>query len=271
MGDSDADDHVGPIGVELRQVGRRFGELEALSEVSFEIPAGSFSVLIGPSGCGKTTLLRMIGALDVPSSGEICYLDREGRAVRPEARALSYGFQEPRLLPWLSVYDNVALPLELKGMAAERQRPLIEDMLARVGLSDAHLKRPHELSGGMRMRAAIARALVTRPRLLLLDEPFGALDEITKGRLDDELLSLWQRLDVTVILVTHSLSEAVYLGQQVNILAAKPGRLSAQLEVNLSERDPSTRTTEGFASYVAEAHRLLAIAELGSIEGGAHV
>ena len=263
---------AGPIGVRLRGVGRRFGEVEALSEVSFEIPAGSFSVLIGSSGCGKTTLLRMIGALDVPSSGEISYVDREGREVPSEARALSYGFQEPRLLPWLTVYDNVALPLDLSGVPPGEQRPAIVDMLERVGLSDAHHKRPHELSGGMKMRAAIARALITQPRLLLLDEPFGALDEITKGRLDDELLSLWQRLEVTVVLVTHSLSEAVYLGQQVNILAARPGRLSSQLNVELSERDPSTKTSERFSSYVAEAHRLLAIAELSVLgEGGAHV
>lgn len=257
----------GPIGVRIKGVSRRFGAVNALSEVSFEIPAGSFSVLIGPSGCGKTTLLRMIGALDSPSGGELQYVDRAGLEVPSELRALSYGFQEPRLLPWLSVYDNVALPLELRGESTSTQRPIIEDMLERVGLSDALLKRPHELSGGMKMRAAIARALITKPRLLLLDEPFGALDEITKGRLDDELLCLWQRLDVTVILVTHSLSEAVYLGQQVNILAARPGRLSAQLNVELEQRDPSTKTSEDFARYVAEAHRLLAIAELSLNEG----
>jgi NitT/TauT family transport system ATP-binding protein len=265
-------ENLGPIGVRLREVSRRFGAVEALSEVSFEIPAGSFSVLIGPSGCGKTTLLRMIGALDSPTAGAIQYLDRDGQEVPSEARSLSYGFQEPRLLPWLSVYDNVSLPLELRGEPAQAQRPIIEDMLERVGLSDALYKRPHELSGGMKMRAAIARALITQPRLLLLDEPFGALDEITKGRLDDELLSLWQRLEVTVVLVTHSLSEAVYLGQQVNILAARPGRLSSQLNVELDQRDPSTKTSEEFARYVAEAHRLLAIAELSVTEGEvAHV
>ena len=124
-------------------------------------------------------------------------------------------------------------------------------------------KKPHYNLSIEKMRAAIARSLMTKPRLLLLDEPFGALDEITKSRLDDELLSLWQRLEVTVVLVTHSLSEAVYLGQQVHILAAQPGRLSATLEVNLSERSPETRTTQEFAGYVAEAHRLLALAELG--------
>lgn len=257
---------LGPIGVNLKHVYRRFGDVEALKDVNLEIPAGSFSVLIGPSGCGKTTLLRMIGALDAPSSGEIVYVDQAGKIVPQSACALSYGFQEPRLLPWLSVYDNVALPLELRGESTAQQAPIITDMLERVGLSDALHKRPHELSGGMKMRAAIARALITQPRLLLLDEPFGALDEITKGRLDDELLSLWQRLEVTVVLVTHSLSEAVYLGQQVNILAARPGRLSSQLQVDLNQRNPGTKTSEDFARYVAEAHRLLAIAELSVLD-----
>jgi NitT/TauT family transport system ATP-binding protein len=254
---------AGPLGVRASALTKRFGVSEALRDVSLTIPPGSFSVLIGPSGCGKTTLLRLMGALDTPTEGAISYLNRAGDKVNIDKRALSYGFQEPRLLPWLSVYDNVALPLSLRGESPEQQRPQIEELLERVGLSDAHHKRPHELSGGMRMRAAIARALITSPRLLLLDEPFGALDEITKNRLDDELLSLWQRLEVTVVLVTHSLSEAVYLGQQVHILAAQPGRLSATLEVNLSERSPKTRTTQEFAGYVAEAHRLLALAELG--------
>lgn len=254
---------AGPLGVRASALTKRFDASEALRDVSLTIPPGSFSVLIGPSGCGKTTLLRLMGALDTPTEGAISYLNHAGDEVSIDKQALSYGFQEPRLLPWLSVYDNVSLPLSLRGEAPEQQRPQIEELLERVGLSDAHHKRPHELSGGMRMRAAIARALITSPRLLLLDEPFGALDEITKNRLDDELLSLWQRLEVTVVLVTHSLSEAVYLGQQVHILAAQPGRLSATLEVNLSERSPETRTTQEFAGYVAEAHRLLALAELG--------
>ena len=253
-----------PLGVHIEGVSKRFGRVEALRDVSLTIEPGSFSVLIGPSGCGKTTLLRMIGALDTPTEGSLRYVDPQGRAVESSARALSYGFQEPRLLPWLSVYDNVALPRSLKGEPTSAQHHDILELRERVGLTEAKDKRPHELSGGMKMRAAIARALMTKPRLLLLDEPFGALDEITKNRLDDELLSLWQRLNMTVVLVTHSLSEAVYLGERVHILSAHPGELSATLNIELGERSPESRATEGFARYVAEAHRLLALAELKS-------
>ena len=260
------EDTTGPIGVNLHSIGRTFGNVHALQGVDFDISPGSFSVLIGPSGCGKTTLLRMIGGLDSPSEGTLQYFDRSGTEVDADQRALSYGFQEPRLLPWRSVYDNVALPLVLNRVDEKKQCSMIEDMLERVGLLEARNRLPHELSGGMRMRAAIARALVTQPRLLLLDEPFGALDEITKSRLDDELLNLWQRLDVTVVLVTHSLSEAVYLGERIHILSANPGKLSSTLEVPLSGRTPNTRTSEAFAQYVGEAHRLLAIAEIGEVK-----
>ncbi|MBM4293197.1 MAG: ATP-binding cassette domain-containing protein, partial [Deltaproteobacteria bacterium] len=247
-----------PLGARLRGVCRRFGAVEALAGVDLEVPAGSFSVLIGPSGCGKTTLLRLLGGLDAPTAGAVEYTE-------PAAGALSYGFQEPRLLPWLTVAENVALPRALRGDDPAATAAEVGDLLARVGLADAAARRPHELSGGMRMRAAIARALVTRPRLLLLDEPFGALDEITKARLDDELLALWRRLGLTVVLVTHSLTEAVYLGERVHILAPRPGRLSATLEVPLRDRAPATRATREFAALVAEAHRLLAVAELDEV------
>ena len=253
-----------PLGAALRGVGRRFGEVEALAPIDLDIPPGSFSVLIGPSGCGKTTLLRLLGGLDTPTSGAVSYVGSSGE-VASAAGALSYGFQEPRLLPWLTVRENVALPRDLRGDDPAEIEGEVSDLLSRVGLAEAARRYPHQLSGGMRMRAAIARALVTRPRLLLLDEPFGALDEITKARLDDELLDLWRRLGLTVVLVTHSLAEAVYLGERVHILAPRPGRLSATLEVPLRDRAPATRASREFAALVAEAHRLLAVAELGEV------
>lgn len=249
------------IGVQLQKVGRTFGETPVLTEIDLVVEPGEFSILIGPSGCGKTTLLRMMGRLDHPTSGSISYINRAHKEIIPQQQDLSYAFQEPRLLPWRTVYQNVALPLELKELPPEQIHPVVINALKRVGLSDAGDQRPHELSGGMKMRAAIARALVTQPRFLLLDEPFGSLDEITKYRLDDELLMLWQTLDVTIVLVTHSLSEAIYLGQRVHILSSQQGRLSSTLEVNLGERTPQTRQTTAFAEYVAKAHNLLSIAE----------
>ena len=254
-------DSEGALGVQLRGVGRTFGQTDVLADINLNIDPGAFSILIGPSGCGKTTLLRMIGRLDQPTVGDVAYVRRSSETVTPDSSALSYGFQEPRLLPWRTVYQNVALPLQLRGMRDSEIRPIVEDSIERVGLIDAITLKPHELSGGMKMRAAIARSLVTHPKLLLLDEPFGALDEITKNRLDDELINLWKRLDVTIVLVTHSLSEAVYLGQRVHILSAHPGRLSSTLEVQLSERAPEVRMSAEFADYVAQAHQMLSIAE----------
>ena len=249
------------LGVQLTGLSKSFGKTTVLDQIDLEITPGEFSILIGPSGCGKTTLLRILGRLDHPSQGKTQYFDRQGASISPDEISLSYGFQEPRLLPWRTVYNNVALPLQLKGVSEADIEPQVMDLIERVGLADARYKRPHELSGGMRMRAAIARSLVTQPQFLLLDEPFGALDEITKNRLDDELLKLWQKLDVTVVLVTHSLAEAVYLGQKVHILSSHPGRLSATLNVDLEHRQPQTRLSDEFADYVAQAHRLLAHAE----------
>lgn len=253
------------LGVKLNSLSKSFGSASVLDQINLEIKPGEFNILIGPSGCGKTTLLRILGRLDSATSGTLSYFNRNQDQVPLDELTLSYGFQEPRLLPWRTVYQNVALPLQLKGVHEHEIQPQVLDLIERVGLLDAQEKRPHELSGGMRMRAAIARSLVTQPRFLLLDEPFGALDEITKNRLDDELLKLWQKLDVTVVLVTHSLAEAVYLGQKVHILSSHPGRLSSTLEVNLEHRNPQTRLSEEFADYVAQAHRLLAHAEQGSI------
>ena len=178
------------IGLQVSRVTKRFqGGQTALESIDLTIEPGAFAVLVGPSGCGKTTLLRMLGGLEQPTDGVIQPFTAEGGRTTCADGDVGYCFQEPRLLPWRSVEDNVALPLELKGVAASERRSRARSALDRVGLSDAYGLKPHQLSGGMQMRASIARALMTEPRVLLLDEPFGALDELSRAHLDDELFS----------------------------------------------------------------------------------
>jgi NitT/TauT family transport system ATP-binding protein len=249
-----------PIGVHFDAVSRRFEDgVTALDSVSFTVQPGELSVLVGPSGCGKTTALRMIGGLDQPNSGAVTLHSAQSVSdfVERSPGLIGYCFQEPRLLPWRTVLENVCLPFELGANVHADGADAARDALEKVGLLDALSKRPHELSGGMRMRVAIARALVTQPRLLLLDEPFGALDEISRARLDDVLLELWSRIGVTIVMVTHSLAEAVYLGQTVHILSPSPGRLAQTMEVRFESRTPETRLTPEFAKYVATAHSAL--------------
>ena len=239
--------------ITARDVGRTYEDgCEALRGASFTVPPRSFAVLVGPSGCGKTTLLRIVGGLDAPSSGSVGF-----GGTRPRE---SFAFQEPRLLPWRSVAANVALPLELAGVGRDERRDRAEAMLARVQLSGAGRKLPGQLSGGMRMRASIARALVTGPELLLLDEPFGALDEITRQALDDMLLSLWQELRMSVLMVTHSIVEAAYVGQQVVVMAPAPGRVVEVIEPGFAERTPALRATPEFARVTAGILRSLSAA-----------
>lgn len=244
-----------PIGVRLHGVGRTFdGAVEALRDVETTIGAGRFVAFIGPSGCGKTTLLRLLGGLDQPTAGELHF---DGGP--PPRGAIGYAFQESRLLPWRTVLRNVELPLELAGVPAAERRAAARSLIDMVGLADFGDARPHALSGGMRMRVAIARALVTRPRLLLLDEPFGALDEITRTDLDDELRRIWLRTPMTVVLITHSISEAVYLADRVVVLAPRPGRIIDDFEVGIAhtDRSPDIRTGPDFAARVARAQTAL--------------
>lgn len=247
-------DSPAPLGLTLDGVSRRFGEVEALAPLSLGVPAGQFVAFLGPSGCGKTTLLRLIGGLDAPTTGAVRF---EGAVERG---AISYAFQEPRLLPWRSVVDNVALPLELAGVGKGERRAAAGALIERVGLAGFEQARPHALSGGMQMRAALARALVTRPRVLLLDEPFGALDEITRARLDDELRGLWLAAPMTVVLITHSIGEAVYLADRVVVLAPRPGRVVDDFEVPFAQgaRSGALRTESGFVAWVARAEAALA-------------
>ena len=255
------------IGVKIRSLSKDFGERRILENINLDIEPGSFHILIGPSGCGKTTLLRLIGALESLNTGQLSFYYQSGPEAefgRPQGNELSYGFQEPRLLPWRTVKDNIALPFELSTSVTTKNQNYdhqIEALLAKVGLSEASQLYPAQLSGGMKMRAAIARALVTQPKLLLLDEPFGALDEITKNRLDDELLELWKSYRMTVVLVTHSLSEAVYLGQKIHILSANPGQVEHTLSVDFEDRSSALRLSPKFTETVAQAHHHLQKAE----------
>ena len=216
--------HAAPH-VELRGVDVRYGALPALAGVDLAVRRGEFVTLVGPSGCGKSTLLRLVAGL----------AERTGGALRVDSprRALAFVFQDPTLLPWRTVHANVRLPLEIAGRPDDEQRAAADAALALVGLAEFAAAHPAELSGGMRMRASLARALVARPELLLLDEPFGALDELTRERLDDELMRLWEKERWTVLAVTHSVHEAVLLSDRVVVLSPRPGRVVAELAIDL--------------------------------------
>ena len=195
---------------------------QALLPVSLQVRAGEFLTLLGPSGCGKSTLLKMVAGLLAPSSGR----------VAARSQRLAFVFQEATLMPWARVGANVRLPLDLAGLPREHADARVNDALKLVGLHGFVNHLPRELSGGMQMRVSIARALVTQPQLLLMDEPFGALDEITRNRLDGELLDLWQAQQLTTLFVTHSIHEAVFLSQRVLVMAARPGRVVDEVVID---------------------------------------
>jgi NitT/TauT family transport system ATP-binding protein len=216
--------------------------VKALDGFDLDVGGGDIVTLIGPSGCGKSTALRLIAGLDAPTSGRV-----DWAKGRPE---IGYVFQEPTLMPWASAFNNVFLPLRLRGVSKSDAQERVEDALKLVGLSDFADARPHQLSGGMKMRVSIARALVTRPTLLLMDEPFAALDEITRFRLNDELLALKQRLFLTVVFVTHSIFEAVYLSSRVVTMTPRPGRVAETIGIpEPLPRDETFRTSVAYARY----------------------
>ncbi|HEY9193062.1 MAG TPA: ABC transporter ATP-binding protein [Methyloversatilis sp.] len=218
----------------------------ALEGVNLSVGQHEFLSLVGPSGCGKSTLLRLIAGLMAPSAGSVATVSGSTGDV-PE---IGFVFQEPTLMPWARVFDNVHLPLRLKGLSPAEARPQVEQALEMVGLSDFRHAYPRELSGGMKMRVSIARALVTRPTLLLMDEPFAALDDMTRHRLNDDLLELWSGQHWTVVFVTHSIYEAVYLSNRVAVMAARPGRIVADLHV----APPCPRDREYRLSAAYSAH-----------------
>ena len=210
------------------------GPLTALQDISLAVRSGEMLTMLGPSGCGKSTLLRTVADLLPISSGSVSVIGRTASEAR-RARQISFVFQDATLMPWLSVIDNVQLPLEVgRGNGVTIDAPAsAEELLALVGLKGRERALPHELSGGMRQRVAIARALICHPKILLMDEPFGALDEIKRDGLNEELLRIWQETGTTILFVTHSIPEAVFLGQRVLMLAANPGRIREIVEIDL--------------------------------------
>jgi len=244
------------LAVDCRNLSVRFHSerraVTALDNVSFAVEEGGFTSLLGPSGCGKSTLLRVVADLLPSSAGDVRVLGASPSEAR-QARSLGFVFQDAALLPWRTAIQNVELPLEVGGrraLPAGAATP--KELLALVGLSGWENAYPHELSGGMRQRVSIARALLGGPRLLLMDEPFGALDEITRDRLNDELRRIWRETKATILFVTHSVFEAVFLADQVLVLAANPGRVAALERVDLpADRDLSVRETPAFMAIAS--------------------
>ena len=224
----------------------------ALENVSFEVEQGGFLSLLGPSGCGKSTLLRVVADLIAPSGGSASVFGMSPQEART-ARSLGFVFQDAALLPWRTALQNVELPLEVGGSrTVSPKAPTPRELLKMVGLEGWENSFPHELSGGMRQRVSIARALLGGPRLLLMDEPFGALDEITRDRLNEELRRIWQETGTTIMFVTHSVYEATFLGEQVLVLAANPGRVSELVDIDLPrDRTLRIRETEPFVRIAA--------------------
>ena len=242
------------------QGGKTDAVVEALKEVDLQVEEGTFTSLIGPSGCGKSTLLRVLADLIAPTGGSVSIAGQQPRVARL-ARQIGFVFQEPALLDWRSILENVALPLELQGVGRAEREQEARRLISLVGLDGFEAAWPSQLSGGMRQRAAIARALSTSPRVMLMDEPFGALDQITRDRMNLELVRIFEATGVTVLFVTHSIREAVLLSDQVVVMSPRPGRIVRQIEVGLPRpRDLSVRDSAAFGELVSLGTREL---ELG--------
>ncbi|WP_308983909.1 ABC transporter ATP-binding protein [Thalassobacterium sedimentorum] len=236
--------------VQLTQAHKRFGETTVLEDINFQASKGEFISLVGPSGCGKSTLLKIIAGLHSLSEGEVVVDGMNPKNAREE---MAFIFQEANLLPWKRVQQNTELPLKLRGESTERRVETARKMLELVNLSHALDKFPWQLSGGMRMRVSIARALTLAPRVLLLDEPFGALDEMTRDNLNEDLLRIHARDQWTAFFVTHSAAEAVFLSNKVVVLSANPGRISQVIEIDLpKERNAELREDPAYLNYVAK-------------------
>ena len=247
--------------VEVNGVEKRFeaagASTIALEGIDLRIGGGEFVSLIGPSGCGKSTLLRLIADLTAPTAGEIAINGKPARRARLD-RDYGMVFQAPVLFDWRTIDENVQLPLEVMGVPRADRHERSARMLSLVELSDFARHHPWQLSGGMQQRAAIARALAFEPKLLLMDEPFGALDEMTRERMNDGLLRIWERTGTTVVFVTHSIPEAVFLSSRVVVMSARPGRITDVIEIDLPRpRNDETRETERYFSLITEVREAL--------------
>jgi NitT/TauT family transport system ATP-binding protein len=255
---------AGPgYGIRFDRVSVQFGATEALQDVTADVPAGSFRSIVGESGCGKTTLLRVAAGLQRCTGGWVRFEDADGRPVTPRDGEIAVCFQEPRLLPWRSALANVALPLELAGIPRRERLARAREMLSVTRLDAAARRLPAQLSGGMRMRVGLARALVTRPRVLLLDEPCSALDDFTREEMDDEIWRLYEATGATCLLVTHGVAEAVRLSESVIVLGGQPGRLHAVHPISLARHERADRSCEAFADALSGLMRELARARGG--------
>lgn len=233
----------------------RDGVLRALRDISFEVGAGEFVTLLGPSGCGKTTLLRILGGLLEPAAGKI-YID--GHLLNKPRREVGFVFQAPSLLPWRTVLRNVTLPLEIQkqnGLSAKEKALELLELVGLLGFENAY---PHELSVGMQQRVSIARALIHDPSILLLDEPFGSLDAITREQMNLELLRIWEASKKTVVMVTHNIQEAIFLADRVLIMSPRPGHIEAIVPIDLPRpRRPEMVYSEGFGTLFRRVHRII--------------
>jgi NitT/TauT family transport system ATP-binding protein len=251
-------------GLSLKGVSKTFGRgerrLTAVDNVTLNLAAGGFTAVIGPSGCGKSTLLRMIAGLESPDAGEIMLAGEPPDALRRQGR-IGMSFQDSALLPWRTVSDNIALPLQVLRRDARKERPQIDALIRLVGLAGFERARPAQLSGGMRQRVSIARALVTAPSLLLLDEPFAPLDLILRRSMNLELQRIWMQDRPTTLLVTHGIDEAVFLADQIVVMAAQPGRIAEVIEVPFSRpRGPDLFAEPAFHALTDRIEALLASA-----------
>jgi len=245
--------------VRLRNVDKVYANgVVALRGLDLDVGEGEFLSLLGPSGCGKSTVLRLVAGLGEVSSGRIEWSGAGGPAGQPTGD-IGFVFQDPTLMPWATVWKNVMLPLKLRGFAPDESAPQVREAIAMVGLEGFEKAYPRELSGGMKMRVSIARALVTRPRLLLMDEPFASLDEITRFKLDNDLLALWARQRWTVVFVTHSVYESVYLSTRIAVMTARPGRTAGEVTVDGPDaRDEAFRTSPLYNEYCRNVSARLA-------------
>lgn len=230
-----------------------------LKDVDCSIHRGEFVAILGPSGCGKSTLLRLVAGLIEQTSGSITVAGQDPVLARRSSQRLAYVFQEPNLLPWRSVAANISLPLELRGTSAQDRTRAVDEILSLVGLTkDDAKKRPRNLSGGMRMRVSLARALVTHPDLLLLDEPFAALDDVLRQQLNEELVRIWRDRSWTGLFVTHNVAEAVFLAERVLVMGARPGRIIADIRIPFDyPREPALRADPQFARLCGELSQQL--------------